>query len=248
MSLFGLFGSRSGDISVRDFVDASTGVSSSMNSAAAGNVEELKTLHGVGARFNNQDNDGWTPLFYAVSEHQIEAVRYLISVNVDINMRAKDGWSALMVALDHNQIEIARLLLSAGAKTGNFGSIGRLDVCELVIACRNVELVEMLLEHGADANLPHPQNGAPPAFFWGICNGDPAGLKALYRHGADFNLRDRIAGQVPLMVCVGNSEIVRTLLECGADPRIADRDGESSLDYAVKPGADPKSITYLRNS
>lgn len=245
MALFGLFGSSSNGVVVRDMIDASTGVSSSMNSAAAGSVDELRILYDVGARFNNQDNDGWTPLFYAVAKHQLECVRYLVSVGVDLNKRAKDGWTALMVAIDHNQTEIVRVLLDAGARTDVFGNIGQFDVCSLVIACRNVNLVRMLLQSGADPNLPHPINGAPPAFFWGFCNGDPDGIRALREYGADFNIKDGVAGQTPLMVNVGNAQRVSALIEGGADPNIRDKDGESAYDYARKPGADPRSSSVL---
>lgn len=244
MALFGLWGDNC-SVGVRDFIDANTGVSTSMNSAAAGNLAELKTLYSVGARFNTQDNDGWTPLFYAVSKHQIDCVRYLLSVNVDINKRARDGWTALMVALDHNQPEIVRLLLDAGADTTAFGNIGQIDVCALVVASRVPSLVRMLLEHGANPNLPHPANGAPPAFFWGICNGAPEGIRILKEFGADFNIRDRIAGQTPIMVNVGNVDRLYALLDGGADPSMKDNDGESAFDYARKPGADPRSLMVM---
>lgn len=244
MSLWSFFSPSTGHI-LKDVIDAKTGVSSSMDSAAAGYVDELRTLYDCGARFNNQDNDGWTPLFYAVSKQQIECVRYLLSVGVDVNKRAADGWSALMVAIDHGQFAIVQMLLAAGSSTSVFGRLGQIDICPLVVACRNVKILEALLEAGADPNLPHPVNGAPPAFFWGIFEGDPEGLRILKRYGADFNIADRIAGQTPIMVNVGNADRAAALIECGADPCLRDRDGESAFDYARKSGADPRTAAVI---
>lgn len=228
-----------------DVIDADTGVSVSMNFAAAGNIDELKALYVAGARFNNQDNDGWTPLFYAVANNQVMCVRYLLSVGVDINKRAKDGWTALMVSLDHKHSEIVRLLLEAGADTNAFGRISETSVCAFTIASNTPSLVRLLLEYDANPNLPHPVNGAPPAFFWSINNGTAEGIFALKEYGADFNIQDKIAGQTSIMVNVVNADLVRALLKGGADPFIKDKDGESAFDYARNPGADPSALEVL---
>src|SRR5688500_10869964 len=92
----------------------------------------------------------------------------------------------------------------------------------------------------------------------------PAVVSKLIEQGAEVNIREDRFGRTPLMSVAaadqGNLETLHILLEKGADPNIADADGETPLDwamharhegkiallrkYSVKVGDTPRDRTY----
>ena len=227
-----------------DMINLATGESQAITAAKLGNVGDLKLLHERHANFDYQDPDGWTALMTACATHHVDCALYLISCNANLELAAKDGWTALMIAIDHNQEEIVKALLDAGVKTGRFNYSG---ACELCIAAKYPRLAELLLEHGANPNQPHPKLPLVKPLFLTLSHCKdvhPEFIKTLVKHGAEINAQTK-EGQTPLMVSVMNAGITKVLLECGADPSLHDQDGETALDYAQKPGVDPRAYEIL---
>jgi len=91
--------------------------------------------------------------------------RYLSAGNSPdaINFR---GFSALQIAIEHSHPEIVRLLLTAGANPNLIDRFGTTPISRAIDAARedaddrdaepSFELVEMLLQHGADVYLAGP--------------------------------------------------------------------------------------------
>jgi len=91
--------------------------------------------------------------------------RYLSAGNSPdaINFR---GFSALQIAIEHSRPEIVRLLLAAGANPNLIDRFGTTPISRAIDAARedaddrdaepSFELVEMLLQHGADVYLAGP--------------------------------------------------------------------------------------------
>lgn len=235
-------------INAKNMVDVTTGESTAMNAAGRGDLAMLKSIHERHANFNLQDKDGWTALFYAAAGHQVDSARFLIQAGVDLELKARDSWTALMVALDHQQKDIVDMMCRAGAKIGNWAQNRVCDVCELVVAMRNPVLVEMLLQYGADPELPHPTNPfMKPLIASAVYRETTAeSIKILVRHGAKVDSVNDV-GQTPLMLSVVNANVMRALLECGADVSIKDRDGETVFDYVAKKGADPNAKSVLED-
>jgi len=69
-------------------------------------------LAGVGADVNAKEEDGWTPLHYAVYEGYKEIAELLIAKGADVNAKEEDGWTPLHDAATK---EIAELLIDNGA-------------------------------------------------------------------------------------------------------------------------------------
>ncbi|KAH6970692.1 hypothetical protein BKA56DRAFT_559122 [Ilyonectria sp. MPI-CAGE-AT-0026] len=66
-----------------------------------------------GVDINATNDEGWTPLLYAVSNRNEEIVQLLLANDgVDINAKDGDGWSPLLWAARHGDVVVARLLLS----------------------------------------------------------------------------------------------------------------------------------------
>ena len=243
MSEIKLFDQDGRQIFLGDIVDPQTGQSGGMKAAEIGDLEKLRYLRERHANFNLQDRDGWTALFYAVACHNVECVKFLVEAGVDLEIKANDWWTALMVAIDHQQEEIVEFLCDEGAKIGSWNRDG---MCELVIAMRNPKIVEMLLQHGADPELPHPRMPfmKPLMISMSHRETDARSVKLLVRYGAQVDsIND--AGQTSLMLSVANADVMRALLECGADMSIKDYDGETVFDYVMKNGADPRAKSVL---
>lgn len=238
-----LFDCEGNRIFLGDIVDPKTGRSGSMEAIEVGDLQRLVFLKDRHADFNHQDHDGWTALFYAVACHHIEIVKFLVQTGVNLDLQANDWWTALMVAIDHRQKEIVEVLCDAGAKIGNWTTEG---YCELVIAMQDPEILEILLRNGADPELRHPRVPLITPLMIAVQRRatDPRSVKMLVRYGASVNSVND-AGQTALMLSVANADVLRSLLECGADIDKKDCDGESVYDYVKKKGADPRAAFVL---
>ena len=106
----------------------------------------------------------------------------------------------------------------------------------LVWAAREgrVAAIEELLAAGADVNqLDHRHRWTP--LMHAVHTNEAAAVRVLIAHGADVNARRG----APLLMAAGNgaTEIVRMLLDAGADPAIERPDGATPLSEAVSGGA-----------
>jgi ankyrin repeat protein len=168
------------------------------------------------------------------------------------------GTNALKRKLDFDDIEGVRLLLEYGTDPNEYVP-GALH--HAVYRGRSVEIIELLLRHGADIHA-RDQHGATP-YAVAIRYGRDAVADALLRHGAaaETSEVDRFysacaradrsavhkmlaenpgivaaitgAGAAPLVDAAeeGRAEAVRVMLECGFDPAVM-RHGLSALHFA----------------
>lgn len=126
--------------------------------------------------------------------------------------------SALLWAAKHGQKSTAEQSLQGG------GDINVVDdeVTPLYLAAKNshVELVRLLLEHGADPNFKGSSNWTP--LFEAAANGDEDIVRLMIQRGADINLKDTLDRTPMFYASKGpegkNQAVVRLLLEHGADP------------------------------
>ena len=164
-----------------------------------GNVEIVRLLldHGADPEANAEGDMGEKPLHkvsygkYRSQEDGVRVAQLLLEHGGDVNTRRKDGWTPLHVA-------------------AYFG---------------NVEIVRLLLDHGADpeANAEGDMGEKPlHKVSYGKYRSQEDGVRVaqlLLEHGGDVNTR-RKDGWTPLHVAsyFGDVEIVRLLLDHGADP------------------------------
>lgn len=87
-----------------------------------------------------------------------------------------------------------------------------------------VEIIEMLIRAGADANA-RGRIGETPIFY---ATFTPAAAKPLIKSGADINARDSF-GDTALIRNAYYEPYVKELLADGADPAVVDKQGETAL-------------------
>jgi ankyrin repeat protein len=168
-----------------------------------GSTAELQAQLDSGLDPNSKTADGTTLLMMAA--HDADKVKLLIGHGADVRAKARNGYTALMVATTY---------------------VG------------TSESVKLLLENGAEAR---PGTGvmynASP-YFLAAFTGDRANMALLLAKNADPNRKMNLLGMFPSSplfgaVGFGDPEVVRALVEGGADIREKDQDGMTALHWAV---------------
>lgn len=127
-------------------------------------------------------------------------------------------------------IDDVRDVLSRGADPNIADDVGQTALMHAARPPFDVEQFRLLVDAGADVNASRKDG------FTGLhcaCSGwEVDAAKEWLRAGANVNARSE-EGATPLMVGARCAEIVRLLIESGADVNAVDDDGHSALAYAV---------------
>lgn len=178
----------------------------------------------------------------------------MINSGTNVNARfSGDGSTALMEAVTYNNTEIVKMLIQAGAdvnaKTDDIGvpfdpddeygaPPGRITVLMNAVHSSEknaLEVVQLLLQAGADVNAKDEQGGT--ALMLAVGNLDV--VRALLQAGADVNAK-RLDGITTLMSAGRysqgfkiNPKVFEVLLNAGADAKVKDYHGNRAIDYAI---------------
>ena len=95
--------------------------------------------------------------------------------------------------------------------------------------------MRILLEHGADPNIPDNNKRTPLMLAALDVGTEPGIMEALISHGADINAQN-VNGYTALSEAAfcGHSETVRVLMKNGADPDIPAKEGWTALMWTIK--------------
>eukprot|EP00935_MAST-01C_sp_MAST-1C-sp1_P002609 g2609.t1 len=178
------------------------------------------------------DWDHQTALHRAASSGYAKIVRALLKRGARLGERDAGGSSALHLACTHQQTEVAGILLEKGAATNSRDTEGQTP---LMIAAggSSSDLVDLLIKHGAKPMMP-----------------DAAGYTALHSAAASGRLDTTqkflqtcdakavntadLDGLTPLHVASagGYEDVVRLLLDSGADVHLRCKMGRTAQDWA----------------
>jgi ankyrin repeat protein len=99
-----------------DTIEPAQPVESLHEAAAAGDIQQIKSLISAGADVNAKDDKGSTPLHYAVILANKDVIELLIAGGADVNVKDDQGHTALWWAKQQENAELTDLLLKHGAK------------------------------------------------------------------------------------------------------------------------------------
>jgi ankyrin repeat protein len=197
-----------------------------MWAAHEGNADAVRLLIAAGAKVDDRSMAGWTPLLFAARQGQGDAIKALVAAGANVNDRLPDGTSALVTAIQGLNYEAAGVLLDSGIDPNADGQ-GWTALHQVVWSRRpqrgqnnpgqkpkgdmsSVELAKKLVAHGADINARETREP----------NSDMEGRNSLNRFGATPLFLAAKSCDVPMM---------QALLELGADPFLANVDGDTPL-------------------
>ncbi len=111
------------------------------------------------------EGDDWNYLHMALVSVSLppspKVVKHLISLGVDVNARDRDDWTPLHFAARTNNYECVELLLDAGADANAPNREGVTPLHQALLTMPiNLNLVSLLLDHGADPFQEHDGNCA----------------------------------------------------------------------------------------
>ena len=187
-----------------------------------------------GANVNDQDKDGRSLLYCAVSNGSPESVELLLGHKADVDLQDKAGDRPLHAACHfRDSTQMAKLLL---AKAPKVNLPGRNGETPLHIACRlgRMDLAKMLLAHKADPDVGTATRfKESPIHYCGKYATDDASriTKMLVEAGGDPNRKDG-SGRTPLYHTAlhGNAAVAKELVAAGADlEAVDDRNGHTPL-------------------
>ncbi|KAM3607795.1 uncharacterized protein V6R79_014071 [Siganus canaliculatus] len=222
-----------------------------LRAAAWGGHEGIVlTLLEYGAHVDRADSKGRTPLIAAAYMGHHEAVEILLDHNAQVNLADGDGRTALSVAAlcvptaagVKGYGEVASLLLERGADPGHRDHDG---MTPLLLAAYegNDDVVELLLEAGADVDETAGPDGSVPAaaavtpLLAAAAMGHMRTVSRLLFWGAAVDAID-CEGRTALCLAAarGSVEVVRALLDRGLDENHKDDLGWTPLHAAACEG------------
>ena len=176
-----------------------------------------------GANPDVMNKDGCTPLAIAVAEEELNAVELLIEAGADPSLSGDGMESPLLLAIENGNIAIAHMLIVSGAKFDKQRMLAR------AYSERNTPLMSLLLNAGAD----------PESTLWktdervfdiAVRDGSTGAVRTLLDSGAS------IGDNLWAAILSEQDELIRLILEAGADPRQVGPGGEDPLDFCLRRG------------
>lgn len=204
-------------------------------------IERLQRIIQNSPDLINGRRMGVTPLQQAAAAGQLSVARFLLEHNADIDAVAQEpsapaGRTALHLAADAGHKAMVELLLKGGANVNARDRIGRTPLFDAVDR-GYLAVAQVLLANGADANAASNMKTTP--LHQAVSSGSKALIDLLLANQADLNAQP---GQdsTPLMAAVTlarKQDIVRLLLEKGADVQRKTKQGSTALTLSIQQGS-----------
>jgi ankyrin repeat protein len=186
---------------------------------------------------------GLTALTFASREGDIESARALLDAGANVNQTTEYGWTPLLTAVNNRNYKLAVFLLERGADP-NLANKGGWTPLYLATDNRNIEggdypvpkpdmdhleMISTLLDKGAKPNVPVKENTLTRTIFT---------MQWFWEDGATPFVR---AAQS------SDTELMKLLLNHGADPKALTANGDNALTASAGIGW-VEGVTYERSA
>ena len=174
-----------------------------------------------------------------ITDDVVDKVRDLLNSGANPNIKNKHGQPLLFISMDPgtlkhsgNPLEITKLLLEAGANPNVYYELERknrprkYNTFSTIFGSLNEtdgHVLKLLLDYGLDPNLPSYWRGKPTYPIYMILEGE---------YHEEFTEGDNIGYNNLEEFKEKRLEMLRLLLQSGADPTKINADGRNALEYA----------------
>ncbi|RDW65062.1 hypothetical protein BP6252_10713 [Coleophoma cylindrospora] len=160
------------------------------------------------ANIEHQDNSGCTPLYDACIWANYKAAAELLRLGADPNFRRSNGWTPIMCAADDGYNLCLQALLDNGANVDEVGPNGIDSPLRYAAVSGHMDTCRLLLNSGADPNNSHIE---PPI------------LIEIMKEGNSLSESQKF-------------EMIKLMLDHGANIDATDKEGNTVLKIAVEDG------------
>jgi len=187
-----------------------SGETALMTAARTGVPDAVRVLVDHGADLDAQEpRQNQTALMWAISEKHTAVALFLIERGADIHAATKGGFTPLLFAVRQGELKVAKALADGGADVDTQDG-SRRSALHIAVHRGHSELALFLLDEGADPNADGP--GYTPLHWasgtWTTDTTGPQGIVTPPEH--EWSAMTGVQH--------GKLELVRSMLEHGADP------------------------------
>ncbi|MDF2814876.1 MAG: ankyrin [Paenibacillus sp.] len=150
------------DINVQD----AQGRTAIMAATYGNKLEVVRVLLAAGADLNVQDNRLDNPLLFAGAAGLPAIIKLLVEAGADTSITNRYGGTALIPACERGHVEAVRILLTySDVNVNHINRLGWTALMEAIVLSDggpdHQRIVQMLVEHGADVNIPDKDGVLP---------------------------------------------------------------------------------------
>ena len=212
------------DLSLRDVIES-------------GDTKSLQRLIFSGCDLNaTLTGQGYTPCILATLSSSIPALQLLHRAGADMLSVDNAGCTSFHHAASMGERELLDFLIHVGAECDKGNKDG--DTPLMLAASKGLHNIVLFLlaEHRSDKNAVN--NNRQTALHKAVLAESVETVQILKNYEATVDRRDESVGETPLMYACrkGTQQIVKLLLEAGADILKVNKQGESALFIAAQGG------------
>lgn len=197
-----------------------------LHAVCAGSVEKAQWLLERGSDRNAHGRGGDTALMYAAGRDDATMTEWLLTLGLDVNEATGFGDTALHEAASHAAVHVIPLLLASGANMAAENHVHAQPIDE----ASEIETVRLLVQAGADIN--HVSGTGDWRLKSAAEDGDIEFARALLKLGASVETTSTGETALHAAVKADNLDMMRLLLDAGADPNAQDVDEYGLLWFA----------------
>lgn len=196
----------------------------------SGSLEIVKLFVENGARVNDANTNGWNPLHNAAVNGHVEVLTFLLDHGADLHQKTSTGYNAFLLAITSHHPEAVKLLIDRGA------DVNAIDVdgwYPIHLAYNHAKTMRVLLEAGADPSI---MGNNSSALYLASYYDNIDVVEALLPYKPKLEFTPPTGSNWTALSAASSNEhpeIVRMLLEAGADVDHKSSLGEMPLQYAV---------------
>lgn len=210
--------------------------------ARHGHVKVTNVLLENKASLTAVDENGLTPLHIASKHSQAAVLSLLLDAHADCNAMDYDGETALDYACKNGSHKVVEMLLTKLACEVGSDKEGKWSPLSTTSYYGFYKCAQLLLEKAAKIEVHETGTGMP--LRHAALNGHPQLCQLLLEYGANPNTPFDGDYLLSESVKAGNLEMVKLLIEHGADIDITDSESQNVLQMAAVKG-DKALVAYL---